>query len=223
MFEHDATSGLVSRYRRSSVATVAAVIVALLLGASPVAAFTWDRTTLANVSGLALQDATFSGHNVAVVWHEPGGTTRLRTSTNAGTSFGSPRTIAGTTRQAAAKHCGGKVYVADGRDYSGTWLIDVTVYTSAGAYVGQSAVSDGPGDGRFPDVACAGGQLFVTWEQRVGGEWHAWLKYEPRIPPRLQRPDPTDLGQVPANAGHPVVAGVTDRAYAAWPTRSQER
>lgn len=209
------------RIGRSVGSAVAVGALAALLGAAPVAAATWTRTTLADTAGLALRDATLRGHDVAVAWQEPGSVTNVRISRNDGISFAAAVSIAGSTRQATTDICDGKLYVAYARDSSDVshpnlWLIGVTIRSLSGAYLGFSQVSPSEAPGRYPDVACAGGRLFVTWEQKVGSQWHVLVSQALRSSPAFG--SGIDLGRVGPNAGHPVVAGVGDRAYVAWPT-----
>jgi len=209
---------------RVTILGMLTVAMAIFVGASPAAAVTWTRTTLANVTGINLQDASFTGHDVAVAWQQPGPLTKVRLSSNDGSSFTAAVTMPGHSRQASTDICGGDAYIAYARDYSDAthpnlWLIEIQVRSMSGAYRGQTmAWPDATARGQNPDVACAGGRLFVTWEQRVGSEWHVYVNQALRSAPDFSGATPVDLGQIGANAGEPAAAGATTRAYVAYPT-----
>lgn len=213
-----------SRIVRPAVLGITAVVMAVLVGASPVAAVTWIKTTLANAPGLNLQDASFEGHDVAVAWQQPGPVTKVRLSSNDGSSFSGTFTMPGHTRQASTDICGGNAYIAYARDYSdGThpnlWLIEIQIRSMSGTYVGQTmAWPDATARGQDPDVACAGGRLYVTWEQRVGSQWHVYVNQALLSAPDFSGATPRDLGQIGANAGEPAATGAATRAYVAYPT-----
>lgn len=213
--------------RRSLVLLPGAVGLAIMLSAAPVAAITWVRTTLADTSGLALQDAAFDGHHVAAVWQVPGPFTKVRTSTNDGTTFGTTRTVepGQHTRQASTVLCGNDLYVAFAQDFSqlstpNLWRIYVDRDSTSGvnheysaAYQTQNTI------GRNPDVACTTGRLWVSWEQKVGSQWHVFVNHASRSFASFDDP-PIDLGLLGSFAGKPVIAAVGNRVYVAWPTPS---
>jgi hypothetical protein len=210
---------------RSVLLIPGAVTLALVMSASPALAIAWVKTTLANTTGLALQDAAFNGHDEAVVWQVPGPVTRIRTSTDNGSTFGTTRRIGlgHATRQASTAICGTDVYVAYAQDWSqpstpNLWLIDVDVRSLSGASrIFSAAWPDQAAIGEFPDVACAGTELAVTWQQKVGSAWHTFVNFAPRANPMFAL-NPVDLGTQGVNAGHPVAGGADGRAYVAWST-----
>lgn len=213
--------------KRSLLFLPGAVGLAILVAAAPVAAVTWVKTTLANASGAALQDAALQGNNVAVVWQTPGPITRLRTSTNNGLSFGPARIVrpGRQTRQASTALCGSDLYVAFAQNYSqpatpNLWLIYVDSDTTAGvnqaysaAYQTQDAI------GRYPDVACTATKLWVSWEQKVGSQWHVFVNWAARSFASFDSA-PMDLGPLGSDAGTPVIAAAGNSVYVAWSTPS---
>lgn len=211
--------------RRSRLIVPGTVALAIFMAAAPVAAVSWVKTTLANTSGAAIQDASCDGHHVAVAWQEAGPVTRVRTSVNDGSTFGSTHLVepGRQTRQATTALCGSDLYVAFAQNYSqpstpNLWLIYIDTDTLAGVNHAYSEAYQGqPVIGRYPSVACAGGLLWVTWEQKVGSQWHVFVNRAPRSFSSFDNP-PTDLGLLGSNAGKPVISGSGTRVYVAWPT-----
>ncbi len=213
--------------KRSLLFLPCAVGLAIVVAAAPVAAVTWVKTTLANAGGAALQDAAFQGHNAAVVWQVPGPITELRTSTNNGSTFGATHVVepGRQTREASAALCGSDLYVAFAQNYSqpatpNLWLIYVDRDSTAGVNTQYSAAYQTQDTiGRFPDVACTDTRLWVSWEQKVGSQWHVFVNFAARSFASFDSA-PMDLGLLGSDAGKPVIAAAGNNVYVAWSTPS---
>jgi hypothetical protein len=213
--------------RRSRFLIPGAMTLAFLTGALPVSAATWVRTTLHQATGLALQDAAFNGHDEVVAWQQPGPVTKLRTSTNNGSSFGTTTTVepGHQTRQASTALCGSDLYVAFAENFSqpstpNLWLISIDTDTLAGVNRAYSAAYQTQDKiGRLPDVACTGQMLWVTWEQKVGSTWHVFVNRAARSFSSFDL-SPIDLGRLGSEAGKPVIAATRKRVAVAWATPS---
>ena len=212
---------------RSLLFVPAAVGLSIAVAAAPVAAVSWVKTTLTNAGGTALQDAAFQGHNAAVVWQAPGPITKIRTSTNNGSSFGATHIVepGRQTRQASTALCGSDLYVAFAQNDSlpatpNLWRIYVDRDTTAGVTHEVSAADQTQDTiGRFPDVACSATKLWVSWEQKVGGQWHVYVNWAARSAASFNS-TPMDLGLLASDAGKPVIAGSGNNVYVAWSTPS---
>lgn len=213
---------LVRRSGRSVIFVVAGTV--MLTGAT----LAGGDITLRNRTGVTLGDAAFDREEVAVVWREPLGgvpVVRIRTSDAAGTVFAPTELVIDHARQPSVDLCASQVFVAYARDYGdgipGRWAIDLrTRAVSATGFTG-AGVSSGLYRARDPDVACAGGRLFVAWvEQQPGGErvritdsLRSSLAFEPSI----------DLGAASPDRAAPVVAGVNHWGYVAWTSGNDVR
>jgi len=208
---------------RRLVATAALTLTVVLAAASPVAAHAPDWTGRVNVRAaddVQLRDADFSRRNVAITWQEPGAggpKVGLRTSVDSGASFG-PISWVNKSRQSAVDICGGSelnaVYAK--KVSSGNWRIDHAVGSIDGDGFLRTPVSLAPGVNGYPDVACAGGRVFVSWFQRDGGGDRLKLAHGIRNDGAFETPmtlgfdDETFFGRSLA------VAGTSDTAYAVF-------
>jgi hypothetical protein len=212
---------------RRSATMVAPILLAAAapgpaLAAPEPAALAWTSAlTVRDVKGVDLQDADFSGQKVAITWQEPGGGTRkvgIRTSVNSGTSFGSAVTFPGA-RQSAVDICGSRLEAVYARKSGASWGIERAVGNVAGGSFVTRNVAVGPGLSRHPDIACAGGRVFVTWFHREGTGDRLYVSHARRSggpfasPRSLGVDDETFFGRSLA------VAGVADTAYVVF-TRS---
>jgi hypothetical protein len=216
------------RRHTSMVAAGVAAVIALAgsAAASDPDAINWGPpTTVRQANGVELQDAAFSGHNVAISWQEPasaGPRVRIRTSVQSGSAFGSTVTFT-TARQSAVDICGdSELHVAYTRRYgSSDWVIE-----HASGSIDNSGFAVGPissltGVARFPDVACAGGRVFVSWYQKDGGNDHLLIAHARRSDEVFSSPIDLGLddGSFFGRANSLAVAGVPGSAYVAF-TRS---
>lgn len=182
----------------------------------------WDRTTLQDASKAILQDASFAGSRVAVVWSEPRRRSFVRTSTTAGDAFAGRELVASSSRQTDLDICGDDLYVSYARDHVNRRRIDVATREMKATGFARAPVSFGNGPARDPEVACAGGRLFVSWLQRVGSRFKLHVDHARRTDLRSGFGGSfQNLGRVARGFGsrplEPVMAGVKDRAYIAWP------
>lgn len=73
---------------------------------------------------------------------------------------------------------------------------------------------------RFPDVACGGDRVWVSWDDASGGKRHAFLTHSKVGPPgSLSFTPAIDLGRTRPTGGFyggPSVAAVKGRGYVAW-------
>jgi hypothetical protein len=199
--------------RSPGVALIAA-LAALVLPVTAAAGSldTWSRFTLRHTAGVGLQDAEFQGTDVAALWAEPGHELWFRTSTNAGGSFAARQKIPGETREGATDICGDDLYVAYAHKVAATWGIRAGTRKVDGAGFASSAVSLGEDRTRDPDVACAGGRLFVSWLEHSAGHFRVRVANALRSD-RVFADPPMLFGNTQPIFGKPVVAGVADRAY----------
>lgn len=209
------------RLRRRSMAIPLAVLGSLTLATSVVAAPTWTpATTLRTSNDIALSDADFSNRNVAAAWDEPGPTHRevgIRTSVDSGTAFG-PTSFFAESRQPAVDICGGSELnaVMAHRIGPGNWFIEHAQGSIDGDAFLTTPVAPSAGVQKFPDVACAGGRIFVSWFERGGSSDELRIAHGLRTgggfgpPMSLGFDSDTFFGRSLA------VAGVDGMAYAAY-------
>jgi hypothetical protein len=207
--------------------TVLAVLAALagasipsgVLASTEPAALRW--TTPLDVRaerGVELADADFSAAKVAVAWEVSGGGSRkvgLRTSIDGGASFGSPSITSGA-RQAAVELCGSKVEAVYARKVGSEWGIERAAGSaSSGGYV-RDLIGPASGVARYPDVACAGGRVFVSWYLKQPSGDKLFVSHGRRadgvfeLPQELGLDDETFFGRSLA------VAGVNDTALVVY-------
>jgi hypothetical protein len=198
-----------------------AISATLILAGSVLAAPpTWTQaTTLRNASGLQLRDADFSNRNVAVAWDEPDSPRRvgIRTSVDSGTAFG-PISWFGGSRQPAVDVCGGSELnaVMAHKFGPGNWFIEHAQGSIDGDGFLTTPVAPGDGIQKHPDVACAGGRLFVSWLEEQGNGDRLFVAHGLRTGGGFS--EPMDLGfDSETFFGHSLaVAGVNDTAYVAY-------
>lgn len=177
-----------SRARRRNATSIVAGLMAALAIASNVAAGGPAWTSPVSVRtdpDVELQDADFTGQDVAVAWQEPGASgpsVRIRRSGNSGASFGA-NSVFQESRQAAVDFCRSPeelnaVYAR--RIAPGNWLIEHVQDSGAGDLALSQFVSPGSGVQRFPDIACAGEHVFVSWFQKEGSGDRLWLAHKRR-------------------------------------------
>jgi hypothetical protein len=167
-----------------------------------------------------LQDADFSNHNVAITWHEPGAGHRevgIRTSVDNGSGFG-PISWFTDSRESAVDICGGSELnaVMAHRIGPGNWFIEHAVGSIDGDGFITTPVAPSDGIQSDPDVACAGGRVFVSWFEPEGSGHRLFVAHANRsvgtfgTPIDLGFDDETDFFSGLA------VAGVSNRAYAVF-------
>ncbi len=189
-------------------------------------AINWGpAATLRHANGVELQDAAFSGRNVAVSWQEPGSAgprVRIRTSVQSGSAFGPVATFT-TARQSAVDIRGGsELHAVYARRYASTnWVIEHAVGSVDTSGFSVGAVSSTTGVARFPDIACTRSRVFVTWFQKEGANDRLQVAHASKSD--LVFSGPVDMGLDQGSffgRSHSLaVAGVADDAYVAF-TRS---
>ena len=221
------TSKMNVRRGTSTVAAAMAAVLALAgtaIAADPNAINWGPPTTLRSANGVELQDADFSKRNVAVAWQEPGSggpRVRIRTSVASGNAFG-PITTFPDARHAAVDICATELHaVYAAKSGSSTWGILQAVGSVDTTGFVVSPVSGGAGVARFPDVACAGGRVFVSWYQKEGANDRLLIAHAKRSGGVFSAPIDlgVDDGTFFERSNSLAVAGVPGTAYAAF-TRS---
>jgi hypothetical protein len=208
--------------RRSAASVVVALLTALVM-ASSVAAASPSWTSAVNVrvaDDAKLWDADFRGRKVAVTWQEPGsGSPKvgIRTSTNSGTTFGPVSTIA-QARQSAVDICSRAELNAVYARKLGprNWAVEHAVSSVAGGSFKIGFVSPGSGVQRFPDVACAGGRVFVSWFQRAGSGDRLKVAHARRSDGVFSAPIDLGLDDETFFSRSLAVAGVQGTSYAVF-------
>ena len=210
-----------SRFRRSVISAPLAVVATLVLAGNLLAAPpNWTAAVnIRSADDIQLGDADFAGHNVAIAWDEPGANRRragFAFSDDNGADFSSPP-FSAASREPAIDLCDG---VEPNAAYShrigpGNWVIEHTLFDSFDSSFTQQVAPTG-GVQHDPDIACAGGRLFVSWFEREGGGDRLFVAHGERAGGEFSAP--IDLGfdaESRAFSGL-VVAGVNDSAYAAF-------
>jgi hypothetical protein len=185
------------------------------LAAEPAAIGWTSPVTVRAQKGVTLRDADFAKRKVAVTWQVPGGgapVVGIRTSPNAGNSFG-PVAKFSAARQSAVDICGSSLEAAYARKSGANWRIQRAVGDIDGGGFATSNVAVGAGVARFPDIACAGGRVFVAWFQREGSDDRLNVSHARRADGIFGLPDDLGLDEKPFFKRSLAVAGVNDTAY----------
>ena len=210
-----------STLRTGAFSAPLAILAVLVMATNVVAAPpTWTGLrTLHGADGLELGDADFAGTNVAVAWDEPGDSFRrvgFEFSDDNGADFSSSPLFL-DARQPAIDQCDGWEPNAVYAERTGhkRWVIQHTLFDSFDSsftdQVGQST-----GIQHDPDIACAGGRLFVSWFRKSSGGDRLFVAHAARDGSPFSAP--IDLGfdgETQYFSGL-VVAGVSDTAYVAF-------
>lgn len=222
-------NAVMTRRARAAVALsmLATAALASTVAAGAPAAISWTPPyNVRGVHNVSLQDADFVNRNVAITWEEPGsGAPRvgIRTSVDRGSTFG-PVSIFPAARQSAVDVCGGSeldaVYAR--QVAPGNWVIERAVGSMAGGGFAVGDVVPGAGVSRFPDVACAGGRVFVSWFQREGSGDRLKVAHALRSDGVFSAPVDLGLDDETFYGRSLAVAGVNDTAYVVY-TRSDGR
>ena len=166
-----------------------------------------------------LGDADFAGHNVIVGWDEPGNTFRrvgFEFSDDNGADFSSSQLFP-NARQPAVDLCDGveSNAVYSERVAPKRWVIQHTLFDSFDSSFTDQVGQNG-GNQHDPDIACAGGRIFVSWFRSEGGGDRLFIAHAERDGSPFSAP--IDLGfdgDTDFFSGL-VVAGVNDTAYVAF-------
>jgi hypothetical protein len=204
--------------RRPASSVLLGVLTALVLATNVSAAPNWTAAQDIRVKNLlTLNDADFSDMNVAITWDEPRNGQRrvaLRTSVDAGSAFG-PISFFGVSRQSAVDICGGAELnaVMAHQIAPDNWFIEHAVGSVDGDSFLTTPVSPTDGIQSFPDVACAGGRVFVSWFEAQGGGGRLFVAHARRTVMGFS--DPIDLGfdNETASDRSLAVAGSDNTAY----------
>ncbi len=209
-----------STMRRSILSVPVAVLAVLAITGNAVAASpSWTGLkTLHSGDGLTLHDADFSGHNVAVAWQEAAGNTSrvgFDFSDDNGADFSEPPLIP-DARQPAIDQCDGwEPNAAYAEKMGSSWVIQHTVFESFDSSL-TSQVGQNTGNQHDPDIACAGGRVFVSWFRKVSGGDRLYVAHAERF--ELDYSSPILLGSDGdvAVSADMAIAGVSDFAYVAY-------
>jgi hypothetical protein len=197
-----------------------AVIAVLVLVTNVVAAPpTWTGLrTLKSGDGLTLYDADFSGHNVAAAWQRTDGTTSrvgFNVSDDNGNDFSEPPVIP-DARQPAIDQCDGWEPNAAYAEHIGSnWVIQHTVFESFDSSF-TSQVGQNTGNQHDPDIACAGGRVFVSWFKKVSGGDRLFVAHAERFGEGFGAPILLGSDGDPVFFADMAIAGVSDFAYVAY-------
>ncbi|MGI8929483.1 MAG: hypothetical protein ACR2H0_08505 [Candidatus Limnocylindrales bacterium] len=170
-----------------------------------------------------LDDAEFANNKVAVTWEEPrNGTTRVgfRTSTNSGSSFGSTEYV-GHSEDSALDVCSSAVlHSAYSHEVGGGhWQIEHAVRSVGGSGFDRDLVFPNANNQHDPDIACAGGRVFVSWYEPSGMGDHLFVANARRSDGVFGLPLDLGLDNETTYGSSLAVAGVPGHAYAVF-TRS---
>ena len=206
--------------RRSALAVPLAIAVTLAIASSALAAPTWmDAITIRTADDIQLHDADFAGRDVAIAWDEPGSPRKvgIRTSVDAGSSFG-PISWFGRSREPAVEVCpGSELNAVMGRRVGpGNWIVRHASGSVDGTGLLATAVAPTDGVQRWPDVACAGGRVFVSWYEREDGGHRLFVAHAPRGGGVFSAPIDLGLDDETFFFRSLAVAGAGDRAYAVF-------
>jgi len=208
--------------RRPAAGLVLAMLTSAVMATSVMAGGpTWKPPVNVRLTnGVELQDADFSKRNVAITWHEPGAGRKevgIRTSVNAGSSFG-PISWFPDSRQAAVDICGGSELnaVMAHRIGPGNWFIEHAVGSIDGDGFVTTPVAPTDGKQRHPDVACAGGRVFVSWFEEEGSGHRLFVAHARRTVGVFGTPIDLGFDDETFFFDGLAVAGVKDRAYAVF-------
>lgn len=203
--------------RRFALATPIAVLASLVMATSALAAPpSWTTPqTVRSTNDPRLSDADFQRRNVAIAWDEPD-TPRevgIRTSTNAGSSFG-PISWFDGARNAAVDVCGSEVHAAMEMAAPGTWLIQYAAGGIAGGGFSTVTIAPSIDDQSDPDVACTRGRVFVSWLEEDGPGHSMYVAHALRSGGPFSAPIFLGFDDEAYFGSALAVAGVRNMAYA---------
>jgi len=195
---------------------------ATLVLATGAAAAPPDWTAPRNVrvaTDISLTDADFSNRNLAISWDEPDTprTVGMRTSVDSGSNFG-PTSWFANSRQSAMDICGGSELnaVMAHKIGPGNWFIEHAVGSIDGIGFVTTPVAPTAGKQRFPDVACAGGRVFVSWFEQEGSGDRLFVAHARRTGGGFSQPINLGFDDETEVFSSLAVAGVDDMAYAVF-------
>lgn len=213
----------VTAVSRRSASSVALALMATFVLASAVSAAPPNWTAPKDIrvkNNLELNDAAFSDMNVAISWQEPtSGPPRvgIRTSVDSGTSFGPTQFMAGG-RESAVDICGESELdvVSAHKIGPGNWFIEHAVGSVDGTGFVTTPVAPTDGLQNNPDVACAGGRVFVSWFEKEGSGDRLFVAHARRTGGGFSSPIDLGLDDETFYFSGLAVAGMDDRGYAAF-------
>lgn len=208
--------------RRSTTSLGLAVVASLVL-ANGVSAAPPNWTSPQDIrarNNLVLNDADFSNQNVAITWDEPRNGQRrvgVRTSVDSGSSFG-PIQYMSTARESAVDVCGeSELNVASAHKIGpGNWFIENAVGSVDGTGFVTTPVAPTYGLQNNPDVACAGGRVFVSWFEKEGSGDRLFVAHARRTGVGFSAPIDLGFDDETFYFNGLAVAGVDDMAYAVF-------
>ncbi len=171
--------------RRTVPSATLALLATLVLAGSVVAAPpSWTAAVnVRTANNIQLYDADFAGHNVAIAWDEPGSKRRrvgYAFSDDNGASFSSPPFMANSREPAIVLCDGVEPNAAFARRVGpGDWTIHRTVFDSFDSSFTDQVYAN-EGIQHHPDIACAGGRLFISWYEQEGDGDRLFLAHEER-------------------------------------------
>ena len=215
-----------ARLRRGVAAALICLAASLSLVTTTIAAPSWTPAMDLRVkTNIELGDADFDGTDVSVVWQEPtsnGPRVGLRSSSDSGANFLDAHYYS-FAREPAVDICpAGSLDIA----YSQKTLPGQRNIFFSQTEIEQIGFSNVPVDlsttkQHDPDVACAGGRVFVTWYNHQAGGDELFVAHSDR---QANFDPPVDLGFDDETVffNSLAVAGVSDMAYVAYQTSDDD-
>ncbi|CAN5637369.1 hypothetical protein BH23CHL8_BH23CHL8_12570 [soil metagenome] len=118
--------------------------------------------------------------------------------------------------------CGSSLETTYARKMGANWNIERAVGDIDGGGFATSNVTVGAGVSRFPDIACAGGRVFVAWFHREGTDHRLHVSHARRADGIFALSEDLGLDGKPFFKRSLAVAGVNDTSYVAFrPQRRQ--
>lgn len=210
---------IVTRRSAASLGLAAVASLVLVTGASAAAPHWTAATDIRVKNNVELNDADFSDMNVAISWQEPtSGPPRvgIRTSLDSGSNFGSTYYMS-SARESAVDICGAELDVAAAHKIGpGNWFIEHGVGGVDGVAFTTTPVAPTGGLQHDPDVACAGGRVFVSWFEKEGSGDRLFVANARRAGGGFSPPTDLGLDDETLYFNGLAVAGVDDMAYAVF-------
>jgi hypothetical protein len=208
---------------RRSASSVSLALIATLVLAGNVAAAPPNWTSPKDIrfrNNVELNDAAFADVNVAISWQEPtSGPPRvgIRTSVDSGSGFGPTQFMAGA-RESAVDICDESELdvVSAHKIGPGNWFIEHAVGSVDGTGFVTTPVAPTDGLQNNPDVACAGGRVFVSWFEREGTGDRLFVAHARRTGGGFSAPIDLGFDDETSFFSGLAVAGVANRAYATF-------